>query len=73
MLRNEIWKADGTLGRLQFVCIACHGVAHFGRSSALGYREQALSHLAKVNGISMAEAKEYALSKEKEWREAEHA
>lgn len=68
---HEVHKPDGTLERLQFVCIKCHGVIHFGRSTNFGYYEDALQHLMKVNRMSRAAAEKYAAEKSREWQQNE--
>ena len=57
---HEVWKADGSLDRVQFLCRPCHTVKHFGRTQAIGYEQQALEHLMAVNGISLGEAQAHA-------------
>jgi hypothetical protein len=50
-------KALATLKGFEMLCAECNGAAHMGRSSALGYEEQAVMHLCRVNGITEAQAR----------------
>jgi len=48
-----------TLDDLICLCPRCHMVKHIGRSMAIGKSKEAISHLAKVNEFSQAEASQY--------------
>lgn len=52
---HEVWRYDETtrtqvLERMIGLCPACHGVKHMGRSQVVGKGDEALAHLAAVNG-----------------------
>lgn len=58
---HETWeyeeqRAIAEMSGFVIVCRACSGVIHFGRTMAAGYREQALQHMCRINGISEEEA-----------------
>jgi hypothetical protein len=60
MFAHEEWDYDdanavATVVRLTLICQDCNSVTHFGRLPEQ-YREQALEHLATVNGITREEA-----------------
>ena len=61
---HEIWEYDDAnhtqrLAGLQYLCIACHEVKHFGPAARNGRSRQALAHFAKVNRISVTEARRH--------------
>lgn len=47
------------LVRLVALCPACHEVKHIGLAGVRGRRREALAHLARVNGWSVADAELY--------------
>ena len=52
---HEVWRYDEAtrtqvLERMIGLCPACHGVKHMGRSQTVGKGDEALAHLASVNG-----------------------
>lgn len=52
---HEVWRYDEaartqTLERMIGLCPACHGVKHMGRSQVVGRGDEAMAHLAAVNG-----------------------
>lgn len=52
---HEVWRYDEAtrtqfLERMIGLCPACHGVKHIGRSQVVGKGDEALAHLASVNG-----------------------
>lgn len=52
---HEVWQYDEaartqTLKRMIGLCPACHGVKHKGRSQIVGKGDEAMTHLAAVNG-----------------------
>ncbi len=58
---HEVWRYDerkavATLTRLRMLCAGCNSVIHLGRTNSLGYLDQALAHLGRVNGVSKKEA-----------------
>lgn len=58
---HEEWEyqeeqAVAEMTGFMIVCRDCSGVIHFGRTMKAGYREQALQHMCRVNGISEADA-----------------
>ena len=70
---HEVWDYDdatgeATLKGFQIACRDCTGVHHIGRAGALGFREQALAHMAIVNGMSVDEAERLADSAYVLWR-----
>lgn len=55
---HEIWEYDDvrhtqTLVGFQALCTACHRVKHLGRTYAVGFGEQSLKHLIRVNESDM--------------------
>ena len=61
---HEVWEYDDdkktqTLIRCIALCPKCHEVKHIGLASKRGRLTQAIRHLAKVNGWSMADAEVY--------------
>lgn len=61
---HEIWNYDDdqgiqTLDGLIALCPSCHEVKHVGLAQINGKFEQAILHLAKVNEISVEDAKLY--------------
>ncbi len=61
---HEIWDYNDegciqTLKGLIALCPSCHEVKHIGLAQINGKFDQALEHLAKVNGITVDEAKLY--------------
>lgn len=75
---HEIWHYDDashtqTLLRLQALCPDCHQVKHIGLSEARGRRDEALRHLAKVNGWSIDDAEMYVEVQFEVWaRRSQH-
>ncbi len=62
---HEIWHYDDekhiqTLTGLIALCPACHEVKHLGLSQTKGRYDQALAHLARINGWSLEDAALYA-------------
>jgi hypothetical protein len=76
---HEVWayrddihvqKLEG----LQALCPMCHRVKHLGRSIELGYEEQALGWLARLNRWDAATTRAYVDFVFEQWRErSEHA
>jgi hypothetical protein len=61
---HEAWYYDDARGvqllmRLQVLCPSCHRVMHLGRTSNLGYGEQARAWLARVNEWDQARTEDY--------------
>ena len=59
---HEVWAYDDTtaaqrLMRLQALCPACHEVKHYGYTRVRGREWHALTHLARVNGWPLEEAR----------------
>ena len=80
---HEVWKyeedEDFKIGRrmqilkgLEALCPACHRVKHLGFAEKQGWLDGSLAHLARVNGISMAEAKVYLTKAYRRQRERSH-
>lgn len=61
---HEVWRYEEAgvqkLERLIALCPACHQVKHFGLATTRGRTNEAIRHLAKVNGWSTTEAERYA-------------
>ena len=55
------------LERLVALCPACHSVKHIGMAAIRGRRRQAVAHLAKVNGWSVADAEFYIEAVMEQW------
>jgi hypothetical protein len=58
---HEDWHYDdskslATLQAFEILCADCNSVTHMGRASALGYLDQSVKHLCRVNGIAEAQA-----------------
>jgi hypothetical protein len=58
---HEVWIYDDkkhtqTLDKMIALCPACHEVKHIGLAQVRGRYEEAVKHLAKVNGISIIKA-----------------
>ena len=69
---HEVWEYHDTrlvqrLVRLIALCPACHEVKHFGLAGTRGRRGAALSHLARVNGWSVADADAYIEAAFEQW------
>ena len=61
---HEVWHYDDVakvqrLVRLIALCPACHQVKHIGLASVQGKLDQALRHLAKVNGWTASQSRAY--------------
>lgn len=61
---HELWEYDDPacvqrLVSLIALCPACHRVEHLGRSAVMGRGEEAVAHLAAVNGWTETEADDY--------------
>lgn len=61
---HEKWHYDDkhktqTLKGLFCLCPACHRVKHMGHTLSIGLGNSAMSHLCKVNSITMDEARRY--------------
>jgi hypothetical protein len=59
MIGDEEWDyRDGVaeLTGVRIVCPDCNAVTHIGRTSSDGYYDVARDHMARVNGITPAEA-----------------
>jgi hypothetical protein len=75
---HEIWHYDDathtqTLLGLQSLCPDCHQVKHIGLSEARGRRDEALRHLARVNGWSIEDAEMYVEVQFEVWsRRSQH-
>lgn len=49
-----------TLRRLVALCPTCHLAKHFGRAQQLGYEEQVLDHILRVNRWSKDQLEEHS-------------
>lgn len=71
---HEVWDYDDErrvqrLDRLVALCPPCHRVKHLGLASVNGRYDEALQHLAGVNGWALEEAERYARSAFARWEE----
>jgi len=71
---HELWDYGeddfvATLAGFQIVCRDCTSVHHIGRAAKLGFKEQALAHMATVNGTSVEKAVNDADAAYLLWRE----
>ena len=71
---HEVWAYDDErhiqrLEGLVALCPACHRVKHLGLASVNGRYDEALQHLASVNGWTLAEAERYAGAAFAQWEE----
>ena len=71
---HEVWVYDDErhvqrLERLVALCPACHRVKHLGLASVNGRYDEALAHLAGVNGWTPGEAERYAQAAFARWEE----
>lgn len=69
---HERWHFDERTGvqslrRLISLCSPCHLVTHFGYANIQGRTDEALTHLRKVNGLTLAEALAHAHAAEDLW------
>jgi hypothetical protein len=75
---HEVWHYDDaqyvqTLVRMIALCPQCHEVKHLGLASVRGKHEQALRHLAHVNGWSVSDARLYLEASLEQWsRRSQH-
>jgi len=70
---HEIWRYDDDtsvqeLMGLTALCPACHAVKHFGRTYTRGRADEALQHLADVNGWTEEVAADYIALVLELWR-----
>ncbi len=71
MICDEEWSyTDGValLTGVRIVCPDCNAVTHIGRTGADGYYDVARDHMARVNGITPAEADERIAQRFDAWR-----
>lgn len=66
MICHEVWDYSETdriavISDFRIICQDCNFATHLGKAEMLGKREYAISHIAKVNGISEQEAEQVAL------------
>jgi hypothetical protein len=71
---HEVWDYDDEqhvqrLDRLVALCPACHQVKHLGLASVNGRYDEALQHLADVNGWTLEEAGHHADAAFAQWSE----
>jgi len=75
---HEVWDYNDktktqTLARMIALCPSCHEVKHIGLASIKGREEIAATHLAKVNQMSLRDAKQYIRESFEKWYErSEH-
>jgi 5-methylcytosine-specific restriction endonuclease McrA len=70
---HEVWSYDDhghvqTLVRLICLCADCHGVEHWGRTTVVGYRAQALAHIKRVNGWNDAQVQAHEAASFRQWK-----
>lgn len=71
---HEVWAYDDEhhvqrLERLIALCPACHKVKHLGLASVNGQYDEALQHLAGVNGWALEQAQQYAQLTFAQWEQ----
>lgn len=71
---HEVWQYDESAKVQKFIrgialCPYCHEVKHIGRARMMDRGEEALAHLAKVNGWTTKEAEKYTDKQFDVWRE----
>ncbi|MFI7524536.1 HNH endonuclease [Nocardia salmonicida] len=69
---NEVWEYDDErliqrLVRLEALCSPCHAAKHIGREIAQGRGEQAVNHLAAVNGWTPQQTALYLKEQFAQW------
>lgn len=69
---HEIWEFDDAqrkqiLRGLIALCPQCHAVKHIGLAGLRGKKEEAEAHLAKVNGWTISQAREYIAESFRLW------
>lgn len=69
---DEVWQCDDktdtqSLSTVTGLCPACHGVRHWGRSSAAGKQDAALAHMARVNAMSVDACRTLVQFRMDEW------
>jgi hypothetical protein len=74
MVCDELWAYDeqhgvATLAGVRILCPACDSARHFARAAQLGKGAEALAALARVNGISTAEARVLQDEARAEWEQ----
>lgn len=62
---HEVWTYDDArkvqrLERMMALCPACHRAKHLGLASVRGWYDEAIQHLARVNGWTIKETEKYA-------------
>ena len=62
MICHEVWQYHeeshtAELAGFKLICRDCNFVHHIGKASTLGQADDAVAHLARVNGIGIEEAK----------------
>lgn len=60
---NHVQKLTGTIA----LCPACHEVKHIGHARIKGRETQALKHLARVNGWTITQARNYMFDCFRKW------
>lgn len=74
---HEKWNYDdrtrtATLTGFMILCAACDAATHMGRAVLHGQSDIALKQLCRVNGITLAEAKQLFLKTRMVWQERSH-
>lgn len=72
MVCDEEWVYEDGVARLtgtRILCPDCNAVTHNGQSNLAGYGDVALAQMARVNGISVAEAASLIQLEFEDWRE----
>jgi hypothetical protein len=71
---HEVWRYDDqahvqTLVRLICLCTACHAVKHWGHTATVGFQEEAVATLKRVNGWTDVDARQHVAAAFAEWGE----
>jgi hypothetical protein len=73
MICHEVWDYDdasavATLSGFDIHCPDCDAVQHIGQTGVRGYHDEAISHMAKVNGTTAGEAERLVAQAFQTWR-----
>jgi hypothetical protein len=73
MICHEVWDYDdasavATLGRFDIHCPDCDAVQHIGQTSVRGHGDEAIEHMALVNGTTVHEAQRSVADAFQTWK-----
>ena len=73
MVCHEAWSFDdehavATLSRFEIHCPGCDAVQHIGQTGVRGHRDEAIEHMAKVNGTTADEAQRSVADAFQTWK-----